>query len=250
MKTAILTGAAGGIGSAIALRLAKDGAFVVLVGRTASTLQVVADRITALPSHAGVAVSVLDVTDPDAVEKFYRETVPPDILVNTAAGAAVIAPITQTSYADWMNTIQSDLTSTFLMCRGAANAMMPLGSGRIVNMASYHALGSYPNRSAYAAAKGGVVALTQQLAVELGPYHITVNAISPGAILTPRTRGFLATDHKIQGRLIQRTPLGRLGTPDDVADTVAWLVGDGAQHVTGQNIIVDGGYQVCLSPLS
>ena len=117
-------------------------------------------------------------------------------------------------------------------------------------MASYHALGSYPNRSAYAAAKGGVVALTQQLAVELGPYHITVNAISPGAILTPRTRGFLATDHKIQGRLIQRTPLGRLGTPEDVADTVAWLVGDGAQHVTGQNIVVDGGYQVCLSPLN
>lgn len=249
-KTAIVTGAAGGLGRAVALRLAKGGAFVVLVGRTEATLQGVADKIMALPATTGVAVSVLDVTDPDAVDRFYQETTPPDILVNTAASEAVIAPITETSYSDWMKTINGDLTSTFLMCRGAARAMVPLGRGRIINFASYHALGSYPNRSAYAAAKGGVVALTQQLAVELGPHGVTANVVSPGAISTPRTERFLASDPTLQQRLIQRTPTGRLGTPKDVAETVAWLASDVASHINGQNIVIDGGYQICLNPLS
>ena len=253
MKTAIVTGAGGGIGSAIAIQLARDGMFVILVGRSDASLSNVA---THLNTFSGVAVNyekgLVDITDPVAVENFWWSPAHRyvDILVNCAAAPAVITPITETSYEDWMQTIQTDLTGTFLMCKGAARAMKLACKGRIINLASYHVLGSYPNRSAYAAAKGGVLALTRQLAVELGLYGITVNAVSPGAIRTARTSAFLATHPNLGQRLVERTPTGRLGTVEDVANVVAWLASDKASHITGQNIVIDGGFSVNFNPVS
>ena len=245
MVTAVITGSAGGIGRAIAVELASRGIFVVLAGRTKATLDEVYASVADTPGNVGSAVKLLDVANETAVDKFFVET-QCDVLVNTAAARAVISPIISTTLADWQAVMDIDLTGTFLMCRGAARGMMPQRRGRIINFASYHATGSYPNRSAYAAAKGGVVSLTQQLAVELGPHGITVNCVSPGTVASARSDSFFREDPGARADIVRHTPLRRLATPADIASVVTWLAGEESNHVTGQNIVVDGGYTTNL----
>jgi NAD(P)-dependent dehydrogenase (short-subunit alcohol dehydrogenase family) len=120
--------------------------------------------------------------------------------------------------------------------------MLAHGKGRIVNLASFHVVGTYPQRTAYVAAKMGVVGLTQALAVEWGGRGITVNAVAPGPIRTPRTSWFLEQDPANERGMIGRTPTGRLGEIADVVDPILFLVSDHARHISGQTVVIDGGW--------
>jgi len=120
--------------------------------------------------------------------------------------------------------------------------MIKSNIGRIVNISSFHSIATYPERAAYASAKNGVIGLTKALSVEWGKYNITVNAISPGPIKTPRTKWFLDQDPKNKKLMISRTPAGRLGEVTDVSNTAEFLISEKSSFITGQNIIVDGGW--------
>jgi NAD(P)-dependent dehydrogenase (short-subunit alcohol dehydrogenase family) len=142
----------------------------------------------------------------------------------------------------WRAVIDADLTGVFLACREAGRHMLAGGYGRIVNLASFHVLATYPERSAYVAAKSGVVGLTTSLAVEWGGRGVTVNAIAPGPIRTDRTAWFLSKDPAAHDGMVRRTPTGRIGDPEEVAALVAFLCTEEAGHVTGQTLVIDGGW--------
>jgi|SRR5688572_6616633 len=235
-RKALVTGAASGIGSSIVKRLKQEG------------VEVIATDI-----HPAAGVVVADLTDADDVEKLSATTGVPDFLINVAGGPA--APTrSQTLPAipgaialedleekDWNGVLAANLTSAFLVCREFAPRMKTRKFGRIVNFASIAARrGSDRVGVHYAAAKGGIIGLTKTLALELGPFGITVNAIAPGFIKTPRivaagwgnaTEGFL-----------QSLPLKRAGKPDDVAGVVAVLCSEAGGYVSGATIDVNGGW--------
>lgn len=228
-KRCIVTGAAAGIGRAIALRFAAAGATLVLADRDAAglaALDIAAERVA------------LDVTDADAPGRILAHGVP-DVLVNNA-GVTSVRPLLDTTDADFDAAIAVCLASAFRLARETVRAMTARGTGgAIVNMASVNAMVGQPCVSAYAAAKGGIHALTRQLAVECGPHGIRVNALSPGLIVT---EAFAAKLDPEDIRLtVEAYPLGRLGKPEDVAEAALFLASDASAFITGADIPVDGG---------
>jgi NAD(P)-dependent dehydrogenase (short-subunit alcohol dehydrogenase family) len=162
--------------------------------------------------------------------------------VTCAAAGPTAGPSEQLAEEEWRRVIETDLTGVFLTCRAAGRQMIEQRYGRIVNMSSFHVVGTYPERAAYVAAKAGVVGLTQALAVEWGGRGVTVNAVAPGPIRTPRTSWFLAQDPANEAGMIGRTPTGRVGELDDVTAVIRFLCSPQARHVTGQTVVVDGGW--------
>lgn len=243
-KVALVTGAGRGIGRATATRLAAEGAAVALVARRTEDTAALAAELAAVGGKA-LALAA-DVTDESAVEDAVARTVAElgglDILVTCAAAPGASGPAEETSLEQWRSLVDTDLTGVFLACRAAARPMLTSRSGRIVNLASFHVVATYPQRAAYVAAKAGVVGLTQALAVEWGGRGITVNAVAPGPIRTERTSWFIRQDTGAAAGMTGRTPTGRIGEPEEVADVIAFLAGDDARHVTGQTIVVDGGW--------
>ncbi|MGI0060761.1 MAG: SDR family NAD(P)-dependent oxidoreductase, partial [Nitrosotalea sp.] len=158
------------------------------------------------------------------------------------ASGPAIGPSEDLSIEEWKRVIDTDLTGTFIVCKEVGKHMIKSKYGRIVNISSFHSVATYPQRAAYAAAKTGVIGLTRALAVEWAKYKITVNAVSPGPIKTPRTNWFLSLDPKSESRMLARTPLGRLGEVGDVSTTIEFLTSKNAGFVTGQNIVIDGGW--------
>ena len=243
-QVALVTGAGSGIGKATAEALAKQGAAVVLVARHQENIQSVAEAIL---TNGGTGMAlVADVTSAEAltrvaeqIEKAYSSL---DILVTCAAAQPASGPSESLPLADWQQVMNIDLTGTFLSCQAAGLLMLQKGYGRIVNVASFHVMATYPQRTAYVAAKAGVVGMTEALAVEWGGRGITVNAVAPGPILTPRTQWFLSQDPKNEQGMVGRTPTGRLGTVEEVAATILFLCSKDAGHVNGQTITVDGGW--------
>lgn len=238
-KTAIVTGAAQGIGKAIAERLAADGAKVYVADINLPGAEAVA---ASLPNGA-VAVAC-DISDPAAVtalhDKVAAETDGVDILINNAS----IVPFQawdDVDLAHWTKIIGVNLTGTFLMSRASSDAMRAKGkAGRIVNICSNTIFAGTPNMAAYVAAKGGVFGFTRALATELGKHGITVNAVTPGLTAS---EGVLAGPHAGAFdfvAMLQALP-GR-GDPADIASVVAFLASDDAKWVTGQTINVDGGH--------
>ncbi|MGG5818047.1 SDR family NAD(P)-dependent oxidoreductase [Falsiroseomonas sp. HW251] len=228
-KRCIVTGAAAGIGRAIALRFAAAGATLVLADRDdagLASLDIGAERV------------VVDVTEADAPARILAHGVP-DVLVNNA-GVTSVRPLLDTADADFDATIAICLASAFRLAREAVRAMTACGiGGAIVNMASVNAMVGQPCVSAYAAAKGGIHALTRQLAVECGPHGIRVNALSPGLIVT---EAFAARLDPEDIRLtVEAYPLGRLGKPEDVAEAALFLASEASSFITGADIPVDGG---------
>jgi NAD(P)-dependent dehydrogenase (short-subunit alcohol dehydrogenase family) len=142
----------------------------------------------------------------------------------------------------WRAVLDIDLTGVFLACREAGRHMLAGGYGRIVNLTSFHVAATYPERSAYVAAKTGVAGLSRALAVEWGGRGVTVNTIAPGPIRTERTAWFMSNDPSAQSGMLGRTPTGRIAEVQEVAALAAYLASEEAGHVTGQAIVIDGGW--------
>ncbi len=243
-KVAIVTGAGNGIGRAIAVRFAAEGAVVVAVERDERALQALVQSLPPgrIISVAGDATSqsLIDAT----VQRVLASHARLDILVNNAIEYTASSAIDTTDEA-WAATLDSGLTGVFRWCRAVLPAMSSARRGSIVNVASVNQLVANPGLAAYTAAKGGVHALTKQIAVEYGPHGIRCNAISPGLIVTERTAaGRSAGDYAWD---IEAHPIGRVGEPYDVANAVLFLASDEAGFITGVDLPVDGGL-TSLSP--
>ena len=247
-RHALVTGAARGIGAAIARTLAADGATLTLLGRNAGALQALAQE---LPGQ-GHGFVVADVADEAAVQRAFAQARqargPITILVNNA-GQAESAPFQKTSLELWQKMLAVNLTGTFLCSQAALPDMLAAGRGRIVNIASTAAQKGYAYVSAYVAAKHGVLGLTRSLALEVARKGITVNAVCPGYTDTDILRESIANVVAKTGRseaealaeFAKTNPQQRIVQPGEVADAVRWLCGDAAASITGQAISVSGG---------
>lgn len=241
-KVAMITGAAQGIGRATALLFASEGADVVIPDVNVEGAQAVAKEVLALGRRA-LAVQC-DVSDPAQVSAAVQQAVATlggiDVLVNNAA-AASYAPFLDTDLDDWNRILRVCLTGYFVVGQAVAREMVHRErGGKIVNIASIAGVVGNAYSSAYGAAKGGVIALTKVMAVELAGHRINVNAIAPGPILTPLVAQLL-DEEGIRSRAA-RMPLGRLGKPEEIANACLFLASDEAEFVTAHVLHVDGGW--------
>jgi NAD(P)-dependent dehydrogenase (short-subunit alcohol dehydrogenase family) len=243
-KTAIVTGARRGMGRAIALAMAREGANVVVSDISQEDCQKVVDEIKRM-GRKGLALKC-DVSSSDDVEDMVKRTVAEfgrvDILVNNA-GIIDFKPFLELTDEDWDKILNVNLKGQFLCARAAAREMVKNKWGRIINTASISSGGcgiAFPLIAHYTASKGGVMALTKALALELTPQGINVNAICPGAVDTDMTKGV-----KEGGQLAQvlaRIPKGRLGQPEDIASLAVFLASEESDYISGAAIVIDGGW--------
>lgn len=238
-KTAIVTGASGGIGQAVAVALAKAGADVALCGqnkdRLAATAELVAStgrRNVSYAMNIGQAEAIQQTVD-DVFKQWGRI----DIMVNNA-GITRDGLLIRMSEQDWDEVMNVNLKSVFLFSKAVARIMMKQRAGSIVNIASIIGLIGNPGQCNYSASKGGIIAFTKSVARELASRNIRANAIAPGFIATKMTENIPAD---LQKKMLDSIPLGRYGTPEDVADLAVFLAGDRSAYITGQVISICGG---------
>jgi len=239
-KIAVVTGSASGIGRAIARRFAAEGAKVVVV--TDRRVALGEETVELIQAAGGTASFVqADVAISQDVERIVKHAVATygrlDILVNNAAWARLASPLDMTEEV-WDRTIDVCLKAVFLGARAAAPEMIKAGGGCIINISSVNAIGASPGACAYNAAKGGVDQLTRSLAIELGKYKIRVNAILPGHIATHPE--WYEDPLDLWG-FTEACPIGRVGTPEDIAGAAVYLASDDASFTTGALLLVDGG---------
>ena len=239
-KTALVTGGSRGIGKAIALRLARQGADVAFSYRgNAAAADATAGEIEALGRRASAIQG--DVADPDAAEAVVKDALAAlgkiDILVNNA-GITRDDLIMRMSREDWRDVLETNLFGAFWMTKAVTRPMLKARSGRIVNITSVSGQAGQTGQANYSAAKAGLIGLTKATARELASRGITVNAVAPGFVLTELTGDL---PDALKQEITARTPLGRFGTTEEVADAVAFLASDEAGYITGQVLAVDGG---------
>jgi NAD(P)-dependent dehydrogenase (short-subunit alcohol dehydrogenase family) len=244
----VVTGAGQGLGRAVALEMAAEGAIVALLEINADTLEAVAAEIAA---KGGAAKAYqLDITDYESYGRVVNDLIADfgkiDVLVNNAAINPPAKTILDDTLEDWQRTIRINLESVYVGSKLVAPHMVRQGAGRIIHIASIQGFASSGEVGAYNAAKGGIIALTKSMAVELGPHDILVNAVAPGFMVTPMsivngvdettTPDFLEW-YVRRGKI----PLRRTGYPEDVSGTVVFLASSYCRYMTGQLLVVDGG---------
>jgi NAD(P)-dependent dehydrogenase (short-subunit alcohol dehydrogenase family) len=242
-NVAIVTGASRGIGKAIALGLADAGADVVVAARTASEIETTANEIAAkgkkslaVPTDVRLSAQVTNLIE-KTVAQFGRI----DILVNNAGGTFA-APTMELSEGGWDAIIRENLKSVFLCSKAAAKVMISQSKGSIVSIASIAGLRGYTINAAYGAAKAGIINFTKTLAIDLAPYNVRVNAIAPGSIATEGWLELQKTEPERMGGRLSHIPLGRFGQARDIVGGVIYLVSDASSYVTGQTLVIDGGW--------
>ncbi len=243
MKVALVTGAAAGIGAAIARRLARDGIAIGVLDILIDDATKVANEILgaggkALPLQA----SITDRGQVKAAAARLRETFGPVTILVNNAGITGIAPFEELTDAQWDKMMEVNLKGTFIVTQVVLPDMKGGGWGRIVNISSSSAQSGAAGMAHYSASKGAIIALTKTLAVELGPLGITCNNIPPRFVMnTVMSEKFFAAGHQSRDTWINAGPIRRQGEPEDIAGACAWLVSDEAGYVTGQTIGVNGG---------
>ena len=243
-QTALVTGSTRGIGAGVARRFVDEGANVVVTGRSVDAGETVAEelreRAAAIDSGGDAHFVRADMRDPDDIETLVRATAAEyggiDVLVNNA-GVQTETTASDASVDDWEFVLETDFRSFWLCAKHAVDHMSE-GSA-IINMSSNHAFATMPGLFPYNAVKSGINGMTRALALELGPHGIRVNTVNPGWVEVERTEDELADGERQQVERLH--PLGRIGTPEDVAGTVAFLASDDAGFVTGASLLVDGG---------
>ena len=241
-KTAVVTGAARGLGREIGLALAQHGAALVLsdihdAKDTAAAIQKTGDRPLVVQA---------DITVEDQVKalaaKAESEYGRIDILVNNAGVSQLSYTATEDlSQSEWDQIIKINLTGTFLCCKHVGKAMMAAGGGSIINIATTAGITGVPRAPAYSASKAGVILLTKSLALEWAKYHIRVNAVAPHYLETPLTEELRASE-KVYARLIKQIPMKRFGKPSEITGAVLYLASQASSYTTGSVMVIDGGY--------
>ena len=241
-QTALVTGAARGLGYAVARRLGAEGARVALLDRDRDGLAAAAERLAGdglvVTSHAA------DVTDEDEVRAAVNTALAAegriDILVNNA-GIYPHRPFDELTYSEWRHVLAVNLDGVFLCTNAVYPAMRERGYGRIVNVSSATFFIGYPGLTAYIASKGGIIGFTRALASEAGPHGITVNAVTPGLVATEGVLG--GEEAGLFDEIVPEQAVPRRGEPEDIAECIAYLAGPSAGFVTGQTFNVDGGHR-------
>lgn len=240
MRTAIVTGGADGIGAAIADALLRNGWRVAIVDRDIAPA---IERAAAFPDRMILIETDVRQTDaaPVACARVVETWGRLDLLVNNA-GVNRISPLETFPLEDWTFVLDVNLTSTFLFMQAAARRMLQVGGGTIINMASIAAARGVPGRAAYAAAKAAIISLSKSAAVEWAKGGIRVNAVAPGFTETPMVRSVIESGDIALEPMLDRTPLGRLAAPTEIAHAVLFLASEESSFITGQVLYVDGGF--------
>jgi 3-oxoacyl-[acyl-carrier protein] reductase len=240
-QVAVITGAAGGIGTAITQAFVAEGARVVLVGRSIDTLEALVAQMSGEDCSAAAMALRCDVSEPDQaaatvaqVEATHGRV---DVLVNNA-GAFITAPIEEMSFDDFDRVVRSSLYGAWLMSRAAVPRMKANRHGSIVNISSIAATAGTLHGSGYSAAKAAMIGFTKSLARELGPFNVRVNSVLPGIISAGMWDGLTP---ELRARKVAEVPMGRPGTAEEVADAVLYLAGERSSYVTGTAVDVTGG---------
>jgi len=240
-KLAMVTGAASGIGQAVVERLARNDFVVTILDIDEEGGKQVAAAIRARGKQA--LFVGLDVTREANVQRTFQRIISDhgriDVLVNVAGGSLHRHKIEEFPLEHWQAVIDVNLTSTFLCCRAVVREMKNQKSGAIVNISSDIGFSGDAGRSAYAAAKAGIVGFSKTLALELAPYNVRANVVAPGRIATKRVRATYS-DAEWEAAA-KRIPLGHAGEPEDIAEAVAFLAGNSSRHMTGQTLHINGG---------
>lgn len=241
-KIVAVTGSANGIGRAIALRLAQEGADLAILDREGDALKEVGAAVRKLGRRC--REHVLDMTDYKAVTAAFagivKELGAPDVLVNNVGGSLRdrAGPFWKLDPSTWDEMLNLCLKPAMGCCYLVIDGMIARGGGKIVNVGSDSAIVGSRGNAAYASAKGGIIGLTRSLARELAPHRINVNAVAPGYIAT---RANLAVPKEMVEKAIAETPLGFMGEPEDIANVVAFLATDQSRYMTGQTLVANGG---------
>ena len=230
-KSALVTGASRGIGRAIAVELAAAGASVVVGYRSGQ------EEAEALAGEIGGRAVQADVSDADDAKRLVAEAGDVDILVNNA-GLTRDGLLARMSDDDWRTVIDTNLASVFYTCRAVTRPMMKKRAGSIVNISSIVGVHGNWGQTNYAASKAGIIGFTKSLARELGSRNVRANVVAPGYVKTQLTD---VLPEEATGAMLENTPLGRLGEPEDVAGAVRFLCSDAASFITGEVLLVDGG---------
>jgi NAD(P)-dependent dehydrogenase (short-subunit alcohol dehydrogenase family) len=238
-KTALITGGSKGLGKAMALALAEEGATVLLVSRDRGKLESVAEE-----AGSSARVFVADVAREDEVERLRKEVAAAhpriDILINNA-GINIRRNLVDFTLEEWESVLRTNVTAVFLMCRAFVPMMKGAGYGRILNMTSIMSHVSMPQRTAYSTSKAGLLGLTKALALELAPDGITVNGISPGPFATEMNLP-ITQNPELNQQFVSRIPVGRWGKMNEIGKLALYLCSEEAGFITGTDILIDGGW--------
>jgi 3-oxoacyl-[acyl-carrier protein] reductase len=243
-KRVLVTGGGRGIGKAIALAFAREGASLAINDAQVVTAEQAAAQAREFKGNViAIEANVADEGQVDSmVDQVIRELGGVDILVNNAGVSQPIVPLVDQATSDWDRIIGINLRGAYLCSKYAARYMVKQEAGRIVNIASIAGLTGQMMRTAYAPSKAAVINLTMVLAVELAKYNVNVNAVSPGLVLTDMVKNLVVQGKMNEDAVLRRTPLGRMSTPEDIAQATLFLASEEAKNITGVNLPVDAGW--------